>query len=111
MTDAQGTDSSGSARRNVELKAKNPDSERSLATCRALGAVDRGVISQRDTYFEVSSGGLKLREESPGGPHLIQFERESGTAAAEQLSHRGGRGWSFVCGLRFAPRLANAAWS
>lgn len=30
---------------------------------------------QRDTYYEVASGGLKLREESPGTPHLIQFKR------------------------------------
>lgn len=26
-------------------------------------------------YFQVASGGLKLREERPGRPHLIQFER------------------------------------
>ncbi len=43
--------------------------------CEALGAEDRGEIWQRDTYFEVRRGGLKLREERPGGPHLIQFER------------------------------------
>lgn len=30
---------------------------------------------KRDTYFEVANGGLKLREERPGRPHLIQFER------------------------------------
>jgi hypothetical protein len=30
---------------------------------RALGAEDRGTIEQRDTYFEVARGGLKLREE------------------------------------------------
>lgn len=35
------------------------------------------MIAQRDTYFEVARGGLKLREEQPGGPHLIQFERAS----------------------------------
>lgn len=31
--------------------------------------------SQRDTYFDVANGGLKLREEQPGRPHLIQLER------------------------------------
>ena len=61
--------------RNVELKAHDPDPERSLSVCRSLGADDRGVLSQRDTYFDVPRGGLKLREESPGSPHLIQFER------------------------------------
>lgn len=70
-----GADGPDSARRNVELKAKNPDTERSLEICRDLDAEDRGVISQRDTYFKVPSGGLKLREEPPGSPHLIQFQR------------------------------------
>src|ERR1044072_5184802 len=63
------------ARRNVELKAIDPAPARSLDVCRTLGAEDRGVIEQRDTHFVVSHGGLKLREETPGTPHLIQFER------------------------------------
>ena len=63
------------ARRNVELKATDSEPERSLAICRTLDAEDRGVIEQRDTHFVVAHGGLKLREESPGRPHLIQFER------------------------------------
>ncbi|HEX4465614.1 MAG TPA: class IV adenylate cyclase [Solirubrobacteraceae bacterium] len=62
-------------RRNIELKASDQDSANSLNTCRALGAVDHGEIEQRDTYFEVTRGGLKLREEHPGRAHLIQFER------------------------------------
>jgi adenylate cyclase class IV len=61
--------------RNVELKAHDADPPRSLAVCRALEATDRGVIDQRDTHFVVAHGGLKLREEQPGRPHLIQFER------------------------------------
>lgn len=35
------------------------------------------MIAQRDTYFTVTHGGLKLREERPGRPHLVQFERAS----------------------------------
>jgi adenylate cyclase, class 2 len=62
-------------RRNVELKARDDDPDRSLGVCRNLGAEDHGTIHQRDTYFTVTSGGLKLREESPGSAHLIQFER------------------------------------
>ncbi len=62
-------------RRNIECKARDPDPERSLEVCRNLGAEDHGEILQRDTYFEVTNGGLKLREERPGEPHLIQFER------------------------------------
>lgn len=62
-------------RRNVELKARDDDPDRSLGICRKLGAEDHGTIQQRDTYFNVASGHLKLREESPGSAHLIQFER------------------------------------
>lgn len=60
--------------RNIELKAHDPDPIVSLQVCRELGAEDRGELWQRDTHFEVSNGGLKLRE-TPGHPHLIQFNR------------------------------------
>jgi len=63
------------SRRNVELKAKDPDPGRSRAICEELGAEDRGVLSQRDTYFRVPNGRLKLRED--GGPpaELIAYTR------------------------------------
>ncbi|HEX4110225.1 MAG TPA: hypothetical protein VHX88_18995 [Solirubrobacteraceae bacterium] len=62
-------------RRNVELKARDPDPARSLATCLQLGAVDHGERGQRDTYFHVPRGRLKLREERPGEPHVVHYER------------------------------------
>jgi predicted adenylyl cyclase CyaB len=65
-----------SPRRNVELKARDADPVRSLEICLALGVEDRGELWQRDTYFHVARGGLKLREQRPGAPHLIQFERD-----------------------------------
>src|ERR687887_292601 len=65
-------------RRNVELKARDPDPERSLARARALGAEDRGELRQRDTYFDAPSGRLKLREQEPGGAELIAYERVEG---------------------------------
>ena len=52
-------------RRNIELKASDPDPERSLAVVLGLGARDRGLLRQRDTYFRVTTGRLKLREEDP----------------------------------------------
>jgi homotetrameric cytidine deaminase len=70
-------------RRNVELKALDPDPERSLAVCRELGAEDRGVLRQRDTYFRAREGRLKLREEEPGGAVLIQYDRPDGSKARE----------------------------
>jgi len=70
-------------RRNVELKATDPDPERSLAICLELGAEDRGVLVQRDTYFRVADGRLKLREEDPGGAALIQYRRDDRPEARE----------------------------
>jgi homotetrameric cytidine deaminase len=70
-------------RRNVELKALDPDPVRSLAVCRDLGAEDRGVLRQRDTYFRARQGRLKLREEEPGGAVLIQYDRPDDAAARE----------------------------
>jgi adenylate cyclase class 2 len=64
-----------SARRNIELKATDSSPERSIQTCRSLGAEPQGTIWQRDSYFDVPFGGLKLRQEDPGAAHLIQFER------------------------------------
>lgn len=62
-------------RRNIELKARDRDPDASLKACLELGAIDHGIIWQRDTYFDVPRGGLKLREEQPGNAHLIQFSR------------------------------------
>jgi homotetrameric cytidine deaminase len=70
-------------RRNIELKALDPDPARSLAVCRRLGAEDRGVLRQRDTYFRARSGRLKLREEEPGGAVLIQYDRPDAAQARE----------------------------
>lgn len=74
-------------RRNIELKAIDPDPTGSLEVCRALCAQDEGVLWQRDSYFNVSTGGLKLREQQPGQAHLIQFER------AEEPQQRESRYW------------------
>ncbi|WP_081685922.1 cytidine deaminase [Candidatus Solirubrobacter pratensis] len=70
-------------RRNVELKATDPDPERSLEVCLGLGAEDRGILRQRDTYFRVPSGRLKLREEEPGGATLVQYDRVDAAEARE----------------------------
>ena len=61
--------------RNLEIKARDPDPARSLERALALGADDRGEITQRDTYFAPAAGRLKLREQSPGDAELIQYRR------------------------------------
>jgi homotetrameric cytidine deaminase len=62
-------------RRNVELKAVDPDPDVTLERALAAGARDQGVLTQRDTYFAAPRGRLKLREEDPGEAHLIAYER------------------------------------
>src|SRR3954452_2896643 len=62
-------------RRNLELKALDPDPSRTLERALAAGAEDHGVIVQRDTYLRVARGRLKLREEQPGEAHLIAYRR------------------------------------
>jgi homotetrameric cytidine deaminase len=71
--------------RNVELKAADPEPARTLARALAFGAEDRGELRQRDTYFAVPHGRLKLREEAPGGATLIGYERPDDPA--ERVSH------------------------
>jgi homotetrameric cytidine deaminase len=70
--------------RNVELKAHDPEPARTLERALAAGARDQGLLRQRDTYFTVAHGRLKLREEDPGGATLIAYERPD--AAAERVS-------------------------
>jgi homotetrameric cytidine deaminase len=70
-------------RRNVELKARDAQPQRSLERCRALGAEDRGELRQRDTYFAAPRGRLKLREQEPGGGELIAYERADAAHARE----------------------------
>ena len=64
-----------SPQRNLEIKARDPDSQRSLERALALGAEDCGEITQRDTYFGRTAGRLKLREQSPGDAELIEYRR------------------------------------
>jgi predicted adenylyl cyclase CyaB len=67
--------------RNIEIKARCPD----LATAReravALGARRVGLLAQRDTYFHVPHGRLKLREIDGDAAELIQYARPDATEA------------------------------
>jgi homotetrameric cytidine deaminase len=67
--------------RNVELKAHDPDPARTLERALAAGAEEQGVLRQRDTYFGVAHGRLKLREEEPGEATLIAYERPDEASA------------------------------
>lgn len=73
--------------RNIELKARDANPEYSLEVCQEIGAEDQERIWQTDTYFRANHAGLKLREETPGHAHLIQFVR------ADQAQERESRYW------------------
>ena len=73
--------------RNVELKAHDPDPARTLERALQAGARDEGLLRQRDTYFTVPHGRLKLREEDPGGATLIAYDRPD-AASARVSSYR-----------------------
>jgi cytidine deaminase len=62
-------------RRNLEIKARDADPRRSLEAALALGADDRGELTQRDAYFAGARGRLKLRQQTPGDAELIQYRR------------------------------------
>ena len=66
---------------NVEIKARDADPEATAARCEALGAADRGVLHQRDTYFAGRHGRLKLREENGSAAELIAYRRPDTTEA------------------------------
>ena len=71
--------------RNVELKARDPDPARTLERALAIGADDRGEITQRDTYFAGAHGRLKLREQQAAETslfdELIAYSRAHSTDA------------------------------
>lgn len=73
---------SAMARVNVELKARDPDPAATAARCLALGAHDRGVLQQTDTYFLARRGRLKLRE-GGAGAELIAYGRPDAAEPAE----------------------------
>jgi len=70
-------------RRNVELKAHDPDPDATLRAALALdGVEDRGVLHQRDTYFPAPHGRLKLRRQ-PDSAQLIAYARADAPGARE----------------------------
>ena len=60
---------------NLEFKTRLEDVAAAEAALRRLGAVDAGVLVQRDTYFRVPEGRLKLRE-MPDGAEWIEYRRD-----------------------------------
>jgi adenylate cyclase, class 2 len=61
--------------RNLEAKFRLGDPKRAAERAEAIGFRFSGLMVQRDTFFQVASGKLKLRDEDVGS-WLIHYERE-----------------------------------
>lgn len=61
--------------RNLEAKFRLIDHARAASAAEAIGFERRGALVQRDTFFRVANGKLKLREEN-GSAALIHYARE-----------------------------------
>ncbi|XP_075713735.1 uncharacterized protein LOC142749508 isoform X2 [Rhinoderma darwinii] len=61
--------------RNVEVKARIHDWERSLQVCQQLSGSNGERISQRDVFYNTTKGRLKLRDFQNGAGQLIYYER------------------------------------
>ena len=61
---------------NIEIKAHYPDVKRAEENLNALGAGLAGTFHQKDTYFSIDQGRLKLRELSLDEGHLIFYRRQ-----------------------------------
>jgi predicted adenylyl cyclase CyaB len=70
--------------KNLEAKFRLADLDHARGSALKLGYAERGLLKQRDTFFKVARGKLKLREEN-GSAVLIYYSRdESGPL---MLSH------------------------
>lgn len=68
--------------RNVEVKARLRDPDSAVLTARALSAEEPEDLKQRDTFFSVTRGRLKLREEN-GRAFLVFYERPDRAGPSE----------------------------
>ena len=70
---------------NIEIKVKCEDLQRAENIAKKVGAKFESSIHQRDTYFIIKKGRLKLREISTGVNQLIYYNRpnEAGPKTSE----------------------------
>ena len=78
----------GQIARNVEIKARVEDLERTYQL--VVSAADAGpeTLTQKDTFFIVPDGRMKLREFSDGKAELIYYMRSNETGPTESRYKR-----------------------
>src|SRR6058998_3862856 len=70
---------------NLERKARISDLQCAIGAARCLGAEFVDVLHQKDTYFQVQAGRLKLREIVGHQSELIYYERDENSF--DRISH------------------------
>jgi adenylate cyclase, class 2 len=65
--------------KNLEAKFRLADLARAESRATALGYTRRAILNQRDTFFHVPNGKLKLREENDGAAMIFYRRNDSGT--------------------------------
>ncbi len=73
--------------RNLEFKAEVREQERLQSAFAANGAGFVGTLSQRDTYFNVPAGRLKLRETEGRKAELIFYRRNESSSAGMESNY------------------------
>ncbi len=71
--------------KNLEAKFRLLNHAEAQARAAALGYVRRATLNQRDTFFQVANGKLKLREEN-GGAVMIFYRRRNGESGPLMIS-------------------------
>jgi predicted adenylyl cyclase CyaB len=64
--------------KNLEAKFRLADLARAESSAIAIGYTRRAVLNQRDTFFRVANGKLKLREESERAVLIFYHRNDSG---------------------------------
>ncbi|HAX47922.1 MAG TPA: class IV adenylate cyclase [Ignavibacteria bacterium] len=67
--------------KNFELKVKCKDHKGVLAAVKLLRAAHKGILKQRDVYFNISPGRLKLRSINNSVHQLIYYKRANRASA------------------------------
>ncbi len=73
--------------RNLEFKAQIKEPESLERVFAKNGAAFTTVLKQRDTYFNVSRGRLKLREIDGKGSELIFYERDESSPSGMESKY------------------------
>ena len=61
---------------NIEIKARLSDWDRAQGVAESLSDCPLEIIAQRDVFFDVPKGRLKLRVLAPDRGQLVYYERE-----------------------------------